>query len=131
MTLPITYRITRLGIALLKAEKVPGELLQVLIDNEEKHFGSEEKFLNFLLAIPKFGDMRGEKRAKLLEIFRDPFSHSTLNKMRIGELHFVIEGLRIRRIPGGWMFEYYNEIEGSELVSAAVFLNTNDIVDKG
>lgn len=131
MTLPTTYRITRIGIALLKEEFiVPGELLEVLIKNEERHFGSEEKFLHFLLDAPKFGDMKGEHRAKLLDVFRDPFSMTTFNKMRVGEVHHVLEGLRVRRIPGGWMFEYYNEVEGGEVVSAAVFLNTNDIVDR-
>ena len=134
MSLPTTYRITKLGVAQLKAEvgEIPKDLLQVLIAQAEvqRHFGGEEQFIGYLVNIDGFANLKADKRARVLEIFRDPFSMSTLNKMEIGEVFPVLEGLRARRIPGGWFFEYYMEVEKGEMVTASVFLNTNDIVDK-
>jgi len=121
------YRITSWGVAEMEKEGVSKEVIKTLKDNIGRSSGSEDAFMGFLITLPGFAKLSAKHKTKMIDIFFDPYALRLWNSMEIGEVFKIEKGMRVRRFPGGWLVEYYNE----GIVTASLFLNTNDIADRG
>ena len=125
------YLIKRSSLVKLAKDRVPETVITALALHVGRASSSEAPFVSFHEGILTPEDFKMYK-GKLLNAFTDTFYLKTLNSLEMGEVEVVLPGLRYRRVPGGWLIEWYTPATDKkpEMVTAGTFLNTSWIVDK-
>ena len=61
------------------------------------------------------------------EVNKNNLTPKVINSMKMGETRVVISGkLRLRRVPGGVMYEYTDDLE---YVVSSAFVSTDELVN--
>ena len=132
----ISYQITKRAVDKLKG-KVSEDGLKLL----RKHEGTSCGHTLALESLMKRAglldseDREGTDNAKFTNLknaFLDNWSAKNFNSLGNGETHEVGPGMRIRRVPGGFAFEYFKTTKTAgqpeeETVTAAFFVSTDEL----
>ncbi len=112
------YLISQSNVKRAKDAGVPSSVLSKL--ELSRVSGSEGGFREYLKN--QLGPVQFDKYVtELLKAFSDPYSYRSFNTLSMGEAHMLDKEvrLRVRKVPGGFMYEYFDK-EGTVNACALV-----------
>lgn len=119
-----TFRIAPKAVKGIE-RKLSEKTFLALRKNENTCSSSEGKFVELLKRI--IPDITDSEVAVIKKACLDKWSYQTFNSLQFGEVYGLQEGVQIRRVPGGWNYEYTKKTSSGVEVTAATFVSTDEL----
>jgi len=119
-----TFRIAPKAVEKIKG-KLSEETFLILRKNENTCSSSEKKFEELIRRVAP--EVINSEMAVIKKACLDKWSYQTFNSLQAGEVYGLQEGLQIRRVPGGWNYEYTKKTASGVEITAATFVSTDEL----